>query len=90
MLKAFLIYFLCINILCFTLFGIDKRRAIKKKWRISESALLITSLLGGVVGGLIGMYVFHHKTRKTKFVILMPLILIVHVLVIFIIKVNMA
>ena len=90
MLKAFLIYFLCINILCFALFGIDKRRAIKKKWRISESALLITSLLGGVVGGLIGMYVFHHKTRKTKFVILMPLILIVHVLVIFIIKVNMA
>ena len=86
--NIFIIYLIIINIISFAAFGIDKLRAIKKKWRISESALLIISLLGGVMGGLLGMFFFHHKTRKTKFTVLMPLILILHICIIMIVKVN--
>lgn len=86
--KTLILYVVIINIVTFFLFGIDKRRAIKNKWRISEAMLLISSLIGGVIGGLLGMSVFHHKTKKMKFRIFMPLILILHICLGFIIKVN--
>ena len=68
-----MIYILGIlSLVTFILFGVDKRRAVKHRWRISEGTLLIFSLFGGI-GGLLGMICFHHKTRKWKFRILVPL-----------------
>ena len=86
--KTLIVYLVIINIVTFFLFGIDKRRAIKNKWRISEAMLLISSLIGGVIGGLFGMSVFHHKTKKIKFRILMPLILMLHIFLVIVIKTN--
>ena len=60
-------YLIIINIFLFLLYGIDKLLAIKKKRRISEYTLLIISLFGGSLGAIIGMILFHHKTRKIKF-----------------------
>ena len=73
------IYIIVINTLTFILFGIDKLKAVAKKWRISESYLLGFSLIGGAFGAILAMGIFHHKTRKPKFVIGVPLMLVVHV-----------
>ena len=65
----YLIYYLIgINIIAFIFFGVDKRKAIKNKWRIKESLLLLFSLIGGGIGSLFGIYLFHHKTKKRKFI----------------------
>lgn len=75
-----LIYYLIfINIVTLLLFIIDKRKAIKKKWRISELTLLTSSFIGGSIGAMIGMYMFRHKTKHWKFIILIPLSMILHV-----------
>lgn len=74
-------YLILINLITFTVFGIDKYKAKRGKWRIPESNLLILSLLGGSLGGLIGMYVFRHKTHKLKFTIGMPVILLLNILI---------
>lgn len=66
---------LCSNVTPFLLMGIDKHRARHGKWRIRESTLLVTSALLGGAGGLAGMYVFRHKTRKRMFRWGMPAIL---------------
>ena len=77
-----LVYFLCLcSIITFVLFGFDKNRAIKHRWRISERTLLLASLFGGI-GGLLGMLLFHHKTRKWKFRILVPLFALIDALII--------
>lgn len=62
-----MIYFLSINILTLLLCIIDKEKAIKNKYRIPEKVLLFLSLIGGCFGMLLGMNLFHHKTRKLKF-----------------------
>ena len=62
-----LIAWLAMNVLTFSLYGADKRRAKKGQWRIPEKTLLILPLLGGSVGGILGMAVFHHKTRHWYF-----------------------
>ena len=59
-------YVLLINLFAFSLFGIDKRKAVKRKWRIPEATLLTVAALGGGAGALRGMYTFQHKTRKPK------------------------
>ena len=61
---------------------IDKKKAKFGKWRISESALFKLVLLGGGIGGIAGMYVFRHKTKKMRFVIGFPAILIFEIFVI--------
>ncbi len=78
-----IIYLIIINISTFIIFGIDKRRAIKKRWRIAESTLFILALAGGSIGAEAGMYSFHHKTRHPRFVIGIPLILILQIVVIY-------
>ena len=78
MLKSILIYLLIINLWCFYLFWTDKKRSKSKKWRISESQLLLVSLLGGSLGGLLAMSIFRHKTKSWKFKILIPLFLALH------------
>lgn len=65
-----------VNLLAFSLFGQDKRRAQRGAWRISETALLLTAVLGGSLGALAGMRVFHHKTRHLKFTITVPVLLV--------------
>ena len=75
-------YLLLINIVTFLVFAIDKRRAVKRKWRIPEKTLLGLSLIGGSAGGLIAMYYFRHKIRKPAFVYGLPMMLLVQVIVI--------
>ena len=67
---------LLINLISFTAYGIDKHRARKDKWRIPESTLLMLAFIGGALGALAGMLVFHHKTKHWKFKILVPLFLL--------------
>lgn len=73
----FLYYLLFLNIFGFSIMGIDKQKAKRHQWRISEKTLFMASLLGGSIGTLVGMYFFHHKTKHWYFVVGMPLILIV-------------
>ena len=51
------------NIIAFFLMGIDKYKAKKHKWRIPEATLFISSIAGGSIGALLGMYTFRHKTK---------------------------
>ena len=60
-------YILGINILSFFMYGLDKSLAKKKMYRISEYSLLVLSFFGGSIGALIGMRIFHHKTKKPLF-----------------------
>lgn len=69
-------YLIVINVLAFFAMWIDKRKAKKGSWRISEKALFTLVLLGGGIGGILGMYVFRHKTQKPRFVVGFPLILL--------------
>ena len=79
-LTGILSYLAFINLTGFAVFGIDKYKAIHHKWRIRESALFAIAILGGSVGCLIGMYVFHHKTLHPSFRIGIPMILIVELI----------
>ncbi len=73
------IYLILINIISFITMGIDKRNAIEDKWRISEKSLFALALIGGVLGIYLGMYTFHHKTKKRGFTIGIPLILLIYI-----------
>lgn len=72
-------YLLFVNIVSFITMAVDKSKAKHGKWRISEKTLFLLAAVGGSVGSLAGMYTFRHKTKHTKFVIGMPVILIVHI-----------
>ena len=78
-LEAIVIYLAVINIITFIMFGADKARAVKGKWRISEAALILAALLGGSIGALAGMRIFHHKTRHRKFTVGIPVILVLQI-----------
>ena len=75
-----MIYLEAVNLAAFILMGIDKRRARLKRWRIPEAALMLSAVLGGGIGALAGMYLFRHKTRKTKFTVGIPVIIAMQVL----------
>ena len=70
-------YLVILNITAFFLFGADKRKARKQKWRIPEKTLFLAAILGGSIGAILGMRVFHHKTRHPSFRFGIPAILIV-------------
>ena len=72
--KPLLVYLLLVNALGFILMLADKKKAKKKHWRIPESTLLAVALLGGSLGSLMGMYLFHHKINKPRFSIEIPLL----------------
>lgn len=78
--KYIMFYLILINTISFTSMYIDKQKAIKKKWRIRESTLLLLSLIGGSIGMLIGMNTFRHKTKHKKFTIGVPAILICQII----------
>ena len=71
-----LVWLAVINLLTFIVYGADKRRARKGKWRVPEKTLFLLPLLGGSVGALLGMRVFHHKTKHWYFVWGVPAILL--------------
>lgn len=73
------VYLTGVNAAAFAAFGIDKKRAVKKRWRIRERTLLIFAALGGSPGALLGMYGFRHKTRHMKFVLGIPAIMLIQV-----------
>lgn len=73
------IYFLEINLVALLLCAIDKRRAAKGKWRVSEGTLLLSAMLGGSPGLLLGMLLLRHKTKHKKFVFGVPLILLAQI-----------
>jgi uncharacterized membrane protein YsdA (DUF1294 family) len=79
-------YLLLINIVTFLAFAIDKRRAVKRKWRIPEKTLLGLSLIGGSAGSLIAMYLFRHKIRKSAFAYGLPIMLLAHIIVIWMVR----
>lgn len=70
------LYLLLINGVGFLLMGIDKRRAKRGAWRISEKSLFLLPLLGGTVGAILGMRVFHHKTKHWYFRYGLPALLV--------------
>ena len=72
-----LIYLAVINVVTFFMYGIDKCKAKKSKWRIREAALLGLAVLGGSIGAWLGMQVWHHKTQHKKFKYGVPAIIIV-------------
>lgn len=70
-------YLVIINTITFITYGIDKYKSIKHKYRISENTLIILPILGGPLGAFLGMITFHHKTKKKKFIILIPILLLI-------------
>lgn len=81
-----LIYLAAINVITFILYGIDKWKAIHKKWRIRESVLLLFAFIGGSVGAIIGMQSFRHKTQKAKFKFGVPIMFIIHIAIVIYLK----
>ena len=74
-----LVYFLIINVIGYSLMGIDKIRAVRGAWRISEAFLFTVAFLGGALGCTLGMNHFRHKTKHWYFKYGMPAIFAVHV-----------
>lgn len=74
------IYMLIMSIVGFVAMGIDKRKAIKRGWRISELTLLLIAFMGGALGSFLGMHIFRHKTKHIKFIILIPSALLLNIL----------
>lgn len=77
--KYFIIYLIIINLIAFLSMYIDKRKARYGKWRIPEQTLFILALIGGSIGSIAGMYTFRHKTKKLRFSIGFPVILILQI-----------
>ena len=74
-----LYYLLAVNIATFFLYGIDKYKAKKGRWRISEATLLLMAVIGGSIGAWAGMRLWHHKTMHKKFKYGIPIIIILQV-----------
>ena len=72
-------YLFAINIVSFFLYGIDKYKAKKNQWRISEATLLLIAVIGGSIGAWAGMRLWHHKTMHKKFKYGIPIIIILQV-----------
>ena len=68
-----------INVLTFFVYGIDKWNAIQGRWRISEATLLMLAVIGGSIGALLGMRIWHHKTMHKQFKYGLPAILLAQI-----------
>ena len=78
-----LAYLLLINAVAFFLMLADKRKAQKNRWRIPEATLFLFAIFGGSIGSILGMFLFHHKTRHWYFLFGLPLILIIQLVCIY-------
>lgn len=77
-----LIYLATINVVTFFMYGIDKVKAKRSKWRISEAALLWMAVIGGSIGAWMGIKIWHHKTMHKKFKYGVPAIIILQIAII--------
>lgn len=77
---ALLLYLAIINLVAYIIMGVDKSRSKAGTWRVPEKHLLLIALGGGAVGILLAMRVFKHKTRHTRFTMLIPVMLLLHAL----------
>ena len=77
------IYLFAINVVAFFVYGIDKWKAKKNRWRIPESTLLGVAAVGGTIGAVLGMKVFRHKTKHMKFVAGLPVIFVLQLVVVY-------
>lgn len=73
--KLLIVYVAAVNVVAFVVYGVDKYKAQKAKWRIRESTLLLLAAIGGSAGAWLGMKIWHHKTRHAKFRYGVPAIL---------------
>lgn len=81
------IYLVVINVVAFVVYGVDKYKAKRGRWRAPEAKLLGLAAIGGSIGAWLGMKVWHHKTMHKKFQYGVPLILIAQIaLVVFILQ----
>ena len=78
-------YLLLINLFSLFVMGLDKRKAIKKQYRISELSFFLLAIIGGSLGIILGMLLFHHKTKQVQFVLGIPLIILIQLIIIIII-----
>lgn len=78
-LRIVLYYLLAVNLLTFIIYGIDKYKARHNHWRVREASLLLLAALGGSIGALLAMKVFHHKTQHKKFRYGVPAILFIQI-----------
>ena len=76
-----LVYLILINALALSLMLADKRKAQKNRWRIPERTLMAVAFLGGSLGAMVGMNLFHHKTKHPKFAIGLPVIFAVQAVI---------
>lgn len=81
MLESITIIIVIINIVTFIIYGIDKYKAKKGKWRIPENSLIGLAIIGGSIGAYIGMRVWHHKTMHLKFKYGIPLIIVIQLVI---------
>lgn len=71
-----LYYLIAVNVLAFSLMGADKSKARRGVWRIPEKVLFLAAVIGGSVGAILGMFAFRHKTKHLRFVLGLPVILL--------------
>lgn len=81
--KLLIVYVAAVNVVAFVVYGVDKYKAQKAKWRIRESTLLLLAAIGGSVGAWLGMKIWHHKTCHAKFRYGVPAILLIQLAVVF-------
>ncbi|QAT44021.1 DUF1294 domain-containing protein [Aminipila luticellarii] len=83
--KYTIVVYIIWNVVAFAVMGIDKYKAQNNKWRISEATLLSIAFLMGGVGSMIGSQFFRHKTKKTKFKILLPISVLCNAVILFLV-----
>ena len=79
MMNIIFYYIVAVNIATFLLYGIDKYKAKKGKWRVSEATLLMMAVIGGSIGAWAGMRLWHHKTMHKKFKYGIPVIIMMQI-----------
>ena len=79
----FVLYLIGINVLTFLLYGFDKWKARRGKWRIPEDTLIWLAIVGGSIGALLGMNLFRHKTQHKKFTLGVPAIFVAQIALIY-------
>lgn len=81
--RDLIIYLIGINVVTFFIYGIDKWKARRGKWRIPEDTLIWLAIASGSIGALLGMYLFRHKTQHKKFTLGIPAIILVQAVIVY-------